>query len=404
MNIKKLATFGLVFAPIFLNVTSAHAQSNSIPSSSMARPPSNDYIYSTRPPKIEDFDGINFTPAFRQANLISLNNVPLIDHLGNWVGPKAGLQGAAGAAGVAGPAGAQGLKGDAGSAGAAGPAGPQGAAGAIGAAGAAGPAGPQGATGLPGPAGMAGPAGPAGAQGAQGLKGDAGTPGVDGSAGPAGPQGFVGMAGPAGPAGAQGAQGLKGDAGAAGPIGAQGMAGPAGPQGPSCFGGTCSGSTTFSGSNTFSGTQTFKNGFAGIDISAGYIVTNAIAAPTILSDSLVVIQGAFAQKPTMITTPSANYSMTMHESFVLVKNGGFSDVSTITLPNAGGSNFNITIKNSGYGTVKVVPAAPNQVIDGSMSVYSLAGLLNAQGQMDVGESVTLISDGNWWSVVSRVKH
>ncbi|MGK5083848.1 hypothetical protein WDW37_11150, partial [Bdellovibrionota bacterium FG-1] len=327
----------------------------------------NPYIFSTRPPKIEDFDGVNFTPASRQMNILSVNGIPLIDHSGNWVGPATGLQGPKGATGAAGPAGPQGiagLKGDKGDAGAQGATGLPGLTGPQGAQGAAGAAGPMGANGIPGPAGMPGPMG---AQGMAGIKGDTG------AAGP------MGVAGPAGPAGANG------------------IPGPVGPQGPSCIGSTCTGGTTFVG------TQTFKGGTAGIDISAGYIVTNAISAPTVISDSLVLVQGAFAQKPTLITTPSANYSMTMKESLVLVKNGGFSDISTITLPNANATNFNITIKNHGYGTVKIVPAAPNQTIDGS-AVYTLAGFINAQQQMDVGESLTIVSDGNFWSVIGRVKH
>ncbi|MGK5087994.1 hypothetical protein WDW86_10585 [Bdellovibrionota bacterium FG-2] len=141
MNFKKLATFGLVLSPIFMNISSAQAAQRPPFQSAQSAYRATDYHFATRPPKIEDFDGINFTPAFRQKNILSINNLPLIDYLGNWIGPKAGLKGDTGAAGPAGPMGAQGLKGDTG---AAGPAGPMGAQGLKGDTGAAGPAGPMG--------------------------------------------------------------------------------------------------------------------------------------------------------------------------------------------------------------------------------------------------------------------
>jgi hypothetical protein len=62
------------------------------------------------------------------------------------------------------------------------------------------------------------------------------------------------LRGEAGAAGAPGATGATGATGARGNDGTNGSTGATGPTGVSCFGGTCSGDTTFSGNETFTGT------------------------------------------------------------------------------------------------------------------------------------------------------
>jgi hypothetical protein len=135
----------------------------------------------------------SLSPDASQASVIISGFGEVIDKEGNWVGPSAGLVGAAGPAG---------------------------------------PAGPQGPQGVIGPQGVKGDVGP---QGVQGAKGDAGPQGPVGATGPqgeVGSQGAVGATGPQGPIGATGPQGFKGDKGDSGLQGPQGEAGPIGPQGP----------------------------------------------------------------------------------------------------------------------------------------------------------------------------
>jgi len=91
------------------------------------------------------------------ADTLTVGATPLVDSLGTWVGPTAGL------AGPSGPAGAQG------------------------------PPGPAGATGAQGLTGLQGPTGDQGPRGGQGGVGPAG---FTGSAGPAGSTGGTGSAGP----------------------------------------------------------------------------------------------------------------------------------------------------------------------------------------------------------------
>ena len=92
-------------------------------------------------------------------NTVTINGVPVINALGQWVGSPTGL---VGPQGPAGPAGAQG---------------------------ATGPQGPPGLQGNPGPAGSQGPQGPVGLTGPPGPQGAAGPPGPQGADGPIGPQG-----------------------------------------------------------------------------------------------------------------------------------------------------------------------------------------------------------------------
>ena len=119
-----------------------------------------------------DVPGSDITP-----NSVTINGVPVINSVGDWVGNPTGLSGPAGPIGPAGPAGPAGATGDAG------------------------PQGVQGDTGPAGATGDAGPAGPQGDPGPQGLQGDPGPQGVQGDPGPAGTTGATGPIGPAGPAG-----------------------------------------------------------------------------------------------------------------------------------------------------------------------------------------------------------
>lgn len=122
-----------------------------------------------------------------------------------------------GQAGARGPAGERGAVGPAGERGAAGPPGAPGPAGLAGAPGATGPTGAQGAP------GSTGPVGPQGAKGDRGDAGEKGAQGPKGDTGAAGPQGPKGDTGTTGAQGETGPQGLRGDAGAAGPNGASAL-------------------------------------------------------------------------------------------------------------------------------------------------------------------------------------
>jgi hypothetical protein len=153
-----------------------------------------------------DVPGANITP-----NSVTINGLPVINSLGQWIGSPTGLQGPTGPTGATGATGSQGPQGDPGIAGV------------------------QGAQGDPGPIGPQGPQGDPGATGATGLQGPQGDPGVAGPQGPQGDPGAIGPPGPQGDPGATGAMGLQGpqgDPGVAGPQGLQGDPGATGAQGP----------------------------------------------------------------------------------------------------------------------------------------------------------------------------
>ncbi|MCM2324682.1 MAG: hypothetical protein NDJ90_15590, partial [Oligoflexia bacterium] len=162
---------------------------------------------------------------------VANGTIPVINSLGQWVGPaiggigqtgatgETGASGATGATGATGETGAQGLTGATGETGAQGAQGVTGATGA-GVTGATGETGAQGVTGATG-AGVTGATGETGAQGAQGFTGATGETGAQGA------QGFTGATGETG---AQGAQGVTGATGA-GVTGATGETGAQGAQG-----------------------------------------------------------------------------------------------------------------------------------------------------------------------------
>ena len=186
--------------------------------------------------QVGGLDGLDINP-----NSLSINDIPVIDDAGQWLGDPVGLMGPPGPEGPAGPAGndgVQGLEGPEGARGPAGPVGPggndgaEGPAGPAGAAGPVGPAGPAGTNGLMGPPGPAGQPGADGPAGVMGPAGPAGQPGADGPAGVMGPPGPAGQPGADGPAGVMGPAGPAGQPGADGPAGIMGPPGPAGPQGP----------------------------------------------------------------------------------------------------------------------------------------------------------------------------
>jgi len=123
---------------------------------------------------------------------IFMNNKPIIDDNGNWIGsqPESFLGKRATTGGTS-------------------------------SLGSTGPAGPTGSTGSPP---ITGPLGPTGATGPTGVTGP--------SSGTTGPTGVTGATGPTGPTGIQGSQGPQGPTGPQGPSGPGGVQGPQGPVGP----------------------------------------------------------------------------------------------------------------------------------------------------------------------------
>ena len=267
---------------------------------------------------------------------------------------------------LTGPAGANGAPGAAGAAGQQGPAGPAGPAGATGPQGPAGAAGPQGATGPQGSAGAAGPQGPTGAIGPQGPVGAAGPQGPAGALGPQGPAGAIGPQGPAGaigpqgPIGLQGVPGLPGPQGVPGALGPQGPAGATGPQGP----------IGLQGAPGLPGPQ----GVPGAQGPAGPIGVG-------LTFDIIAVSSDTA----IVAPPSA------HSVVYLVTTGRSNITMTLPAPATAVGRF-ITIQRVDDGRKVFIRPQGGEAIDGARQPVVMD---------DRFDSMTLVTDGTQWVVLSR---